>query len=114
MFFSRKGWRRTDRRDRTAVDLSVTAADGAWLAYVRVSAGVMRSTAADPRVGTWAGRGLGSRTTTVIAGARGLVFSFRVCVVVVTLTLLLTLTVVLPTRVDRTALLFLLVASVRP
>ena len=47
-------------------------------------------------------------------GVRLLVPWFRVCVVVVTLSVLLTLAVVLPTRVDETTLLFLLVVFVWP
>ena len=99
MFFSRQCWRRTGRRGRTALDLSVSGAKGAWLASVWVSVRVMRSTLKDPRGGSWGGRGGGGRTTTVMAEVRLSVSSIRVCVVVVTLSVLLTLAVVLPARV---------------
>ena len=88
--FSRQCWRRAGRRNRTAVDLFVTGAEGAWLASVRVSARVMRSTVANPRGGSWGGRGRGGRITTVMAGVRLLMSSFRMCVVAATLSVLLT------------------------
>ena len=104
-------WRRTRRRCRNAVGLSLAGAEGVCLACVRVSGRVTRRTVTDARGGGNSGRGGRGRTSAEVTRPRLLVTLLRVAVVV---TILLTLTLVLPTRVTAVAaIVFLIFLVVR-
>ena len=114
VFSCRQCWRRVGKRNRTTVDLSVTGAECAWLAFVRVTVRIRRGTAANARCGSGGCRGRGGRSTTVVAGVRlFLVPSFCLCVVAAGLSVLLDLAVMLPTRMARTTPVVLVVVLVR-
>ena len=83
--------------------------EGTWLAHVRVSAGVVRSTVTDVRGGGNNGRGRRGGDSTAVIRPRLLVTLFRAFGEVVILCGVLTLALALPSRVTTAAAIVLVV-----